>query len=196
MWDTFSPNYISSLLLSFYILASFDANIVNITLISCLGFLFVCLFVRQSHSADLSLMYPDIDTRMASSSHKLACLSTLSARMKDLPHCIWLESNIYLLIFLLTCNKNFVHLCHLWLTWLTEAAPSASIETLMFVFCMLYLCELALYWVTIRLTEFISHFIQIEDSSDIYISGCNVNILHYQNYFLSPLQEFSCISFS
>ena len=140
-------------------------------------------------------MYPDIDTGMASSSHKFACLCTLSARMKDLAHCTRLESNIYLLIFLLTCNKNFVHLCHLWLTWLTEAAPSVCIEILMFVVCMLYLCELALHWVTMRLTEFISCFIS-DWALEFYTSGYNVHILHYHNYSFSHSQEFSGLSLS
>ena len=158
--------------------------------------LFFCLFVceTESHSADLTLMYPDIDTGMASSSHKFACLSTHSAKMKDLPplYYAWIKH----LSFNISANMqqefcSFVSSR----TYLIELAPSASIGTLMFVFCMLYLCELALHWVTMRLTEFISHFIHIEDSLDVYISGCNVNILHYHNYFLSHLQEFSCISF-
>ena len=155
MWDTFSPNYISSLLTFFHILASFDINIVNITLISRLGFLFClvfCLFVceTESHSADLTLMYPDIDTGMASSSHKFACLSTHSAKMKDLPplYYAWIKH----LSFNISANMqqefcSFVSP----MTYLIELAPSASIGTLKFVFCMLYLCELALHWVTIRL---------------------------------------------
>ena len=88
--DILIQNYIGSLLTFFHILASFDINIVNITLISRLGFLFGLFFglfvcETESHSADLTLMYPDIDTGMASSSHKFACLSTHSAKMKDLP---------------------------------------------------------------------------------------------------------------
>ena len=112
------------------------------------GFLFVC--ETESHSADLTLMYPDIDTGMASSSHKFACLSTHSAKMKDLPplYYAWIKH----LSFNISANMqqefcSFVSSR----TYLIELAPSASIGTLMFVFCMLYLCELALHWVTIRL---------------------------------------------
>ena len=104
----------------------------------------------ESHSADLTLMYPDIDTGMASSSHKFACLSTHSAKMKDLPplYYAWIKH----LSFNISANMqqefcSFVSSR----TYLIELAPSASIGTLMFVFCMLYLCELALHWVTIRL---------------------------------------------
>ena len=95
-------------------------------------------------------MYPDIDTGMASSSHKFACLSTHSAKMKDLPplYYAWIKH----LSFNISANMqqefcSFVSSR----TYLIELAPSASIGTLIFVFCMLYLFELALHWVTIRL---------------------------------------------
>ena len=130
-------------------------NVENKALIFCLGFLFVCK--TGSHTLVLTFMRPDIETRMAFRSHKSACLSPLTARMKDLPHCIRLELNFYLSISLLTCNKYFVPLCHLWLP-----RPSQLLQfhwQADFFDWMLYLHILALYWVTIRLTGFISCFI-------------------------------------
>ena len=124
-----------------------------------MGFLFVCLFVCKtgSHTLVLTFMRPDIENRMAFMSYKSACLSPLTARMKDLPHCIRLELNFYLSISLLTCNKYFVPLCHLWLPWLSQLLQFHWQAD--FFDWMLYLHILALYWVTIRLTEFISCFI-------------------------------------
>ena len=113
--------------------------------------------------------------------------------MKDLPHCIRLVLNFYLLISLLTCNKYFVPLCHLGLPWLSQLLQFHWQAD--FFDWMLYLHILALYWVTIRLTEFISCFIS-DWALEFYTSGYNVHILHYHNYSFSHSQEFSGLSLS